>query len=112
MTEPRLKTEIWVKACIRRAGVDGIAMAVVRRGDSDGGAVLVKLNRLDGNCTVFAETRDVAGARARIRGTGTQPVPETEADAYIARSRRVDPDIWVLEIEDRQGRLPFDAKIL
>jgi hypothetical protein len=112
MTEPRLKTEIWVKACIRRADVEGIAMAVVRRGDGDGGAVLVKLNRLDGTCTVLAETRDMAGARAWVRGTGAEPVAEAEADAYIARSRRIDPDIWVLEIEDRQGRLPFEAKIL
>lgn len=112
MTEPRLKTEIWVKACVRRASVENIALAVVKRGDPDGGAVLVKLNRHAEGCVVFTETRDVNGARAWHKGTGAVPVPETEADAYIARNRRIDPDLWVIEVEDRQGRLPFDAIFL
>lgn len=112
MTEPRLKTEIWVKACVRRASVENIALAVVKRGDPDGGAVLVKLNRHAEGCVVYAETRTANGARAWHKGTGAAPVPEAEADAYIARNRRIDPDLWVIEIEDRQGRLPFDATFL
>jgi GMP synthase (glutamine-hydrolysing) len=112
MTEPRLKTEIWVKACVRRASVEGIALAVVKRGDPDGGAVLVKLNRHADGCMVLTETRDGAGARAWLKGTGAVPVTEADADAYITRNRKIDPDLWVIEIEDRLGRLPFDARIL
>ena len=85
---------------------------VVHKGDATRGSVLVKLNLLDGRCTVLAETQDAMGARAWIRGTGADPVPEAAADDYIARNRRYDPDLWVIEVEDRDGRLPFDGTIL
>lgn len=112
MSEARLKTEFWVQACVRRANIDGIAVTVMYKGDPTRGSVIVKLNRFEGGCTVLAETRDKEGARAWIRGTGLEPVEEAVADAYIARNRKYDPDLWVVEVEDRQGRLPFDDKIL
>ncbi|MFI4987762.1 MAG: DUF1491 family protein [Alphaproteobacteria bacterium] len=112
MSEPRLKTEFWVQACIRRGNADGIAVTVVHKGDVTRGSVLVKLNRFEHGCTVLAEAQDAAGARAWIRGTGAAPVEEAAADAYIARNRKYDPDLWVIEIEDRAGRLPFEATIL
>jgi hypothetical protein len=112
MSEARLRTDIWVQACVRRGGIDGVSVMVLHKGDPLRGSVLVKLNCFEQGCTVFAETRDAAGARAWIRGTGPEPVAEAVADAYIARNRQYDPDLWVLEIEDRQGRLPFDARIL
>ncbi len=101
-----------MQACIRRGNAAGIAVMVVHKGDAARGSVLVKLNRLDGSCTVFAEAQDAEGARAWIRGTGPAPVAEATADDYIARNRTYDPDLWVIEVEDREGRLPFEAKIL
>jgi GMP synthase (glutamine-hydrolysing) len=112
MTEPRLKTALWVKACVRQGDIDGIAVTIVRKGDPDGGSVLVKLNRFEQGCMVLAETRDSTGARAWIQGTGASVVEEAVADAYIARNRKIDPDLWVIEVEDRDGRLPFEAKIV
>ncbi|HUC62070.1 MAG TPA: DUF1491 family protein [Alphaproteobacteria bacterium] len=112
MSEARLQTDFWVQACVRRGSVEGIAVTVVKKGDPARGSVMVKLNRLGGGCTVLAETRDDLGGRAWLKGTGPDPVQEAEADAYIARNRKFDPDLWVIEVEDRQGRLPFDAKIL
>ncbi len=112
MGEPRLMTEIWVQACVRRANAQGIAVTVVHKGDPARGSVLVKLMAFEKGCVVLAETRDPAGARAWLRGTGAEPVEEAVADAYIARNRKYDPDLWVIEIEDRTGRLPFDEKVL
>lgn len=112
MSEARLKTEIWVQACVRRGDAEGYAVTVAHKGDPTGGSVLVKLNRFEHGCTVLTETRDRAGARAWFRGTGPAPVEEATADAYIARNRQYDPDLWVIEVEDRAGRLPFEAKIL
>jgi hypothetical protein len=112
MTEARLKTEIWVQACVRRGNADGIAVTVIHKGDPARGSVIVKLNRFAQGCIVLAETRDEEGGRAWIRGTGPEPVAEQAADEYVTRNRRYDPDLWVIEVEDRDGRLPFDGKIL
>jgi GMP synthase (glutamine-hydrolysing) len=112
MTEPRLRTELWIQACIRRADLDNIPIAVLAKGDASAGAVLVKQNRFEQGCVVLTQGIDGAGRRGWFPGTGPAPVPEAEADAYIARARQRDPDLWVIEIEDRRGRLPFDDRIL
>lgn len=109
MTEARLKSQVVVQSAIRRASMRGIPATVARRGDPDAGAVYVKLNRgHDIGCTVLAPARDYDRERTLWRpATGDAPVPEAEADAYIERERRIDPDLWVLEIEDREGWNPF-----
>jgi hypothetical protein len=112
MSDARLQTDIWVQACVRRGSVEGIAVTVVKKGDPARGSVLVKLNRFAAGCLVLTETRDERGNRAWLRGTGPEPVSEKDADAYVARNRKYDPDLWVIEVEDREGRLPFDDKIL
>jgi hypothetical protein len=110
--EPRLKTHIIVEAALRSSSLKSIPAAVVRRGDNDAGAILVKLNQLELGCTVLAQTRTPLGELAWMRATGEQPVDEATADAYIARQVKRDPDIWVIEIEDRAGRPVFTGRII
>ena len=110
--EPRLKTKTWVQAGIRRGAVEGVAVFVVQSGDPDAGSVLVKLNRFENGCVVFSQTYDDAGKRAWIAATGEEPVEEGTADAYVARTVAFDPDLWVLEVEDRDGRVPFDINLI
>lgn len=112
MSEPRLTTEFRIRAAIRRADLDSIAVAVLHKGDPTAGAVLIRLDRRAAGCTVLIETRDQAGRPAWLKGTGDAPVAGADADAYIDRSRKRDPDLWVIEIDDEKGRLPFDEKVL
>lgn len=112
MTEPRLRAKLWVHAAIRQCSVLAIPAVVAARGDEDAGDILVKLNRGPAGCEVFTRVRDGTGEAAWMRATGPEPVPEAQADAYVAKRRHVDSDLWVLEVEDRDGRLPFLERIL
>lgn len=112
----RLKSHIWVSAYLRRLNSTFISAALVRRGDSDAGAIYIKVARLDGSCQVYAPlSAHLAGgipgdALLLDEGRAWQPVycpdaTESEADAYLARQAGRDPDIWILEVEMPEGKL-------
>ena len=99
----RLSSDIWVYALIRRVQLAGAFATLVRKGDARGGAVLVKtLNTRTGEAKVFAEAAGPAGDTLWMQPVAGQD--EAGLDAYIARSARIDPDIWVVEIEDADGQ--------
>jgi hypothetical protein len=106
----RLKSAIWVAAYVRRCNGEGAFAAVRRRGAEEAGAIFIKLNRLDGTAELFAPAPQSAfdevhpTDRAFIRSLGEAPVPEAKVEERIAREARFDPDVWIIEIEDRKGR--------
>ena len=80
-------------------------MAVVaRKGEVSAGIVLLKINCLDGSFYVLTTARRADGTKIWIRATGESNVEEAEADKYISRQVGFDSDLWVVEIEDREGR--------
>lgn len=113
----RLKSGIWVAAYIRRCQGEGAFAAVRRRGADEAGAIFIKLNRLDGTADIYGPAPQTAfddshpTDRAFSPGLPGQPVPETEAEAYLERQVRFDPDIWIVEIEDRAGRHFLDQLV-
>jgi hypothetical protein len=110
--EARLKTGLWIKALIRRCDLAAVAAVVAARGDADSGAVLLKFNdRLTG-CSVLAQARRPDGKLVWMRATGPAPVAEADADSYIVRQRRRDPDIWVVEIEGGSAASVIDGPIV
>jgi hypothetical protein len=98
-----LSTDIWVGALIRRAELSGAFAVVVRKGDARAGAVLVKvLNRSDNTARLYAEATRLDGERVWMQPAASDQEPDL--DKYVERAARIDPDIWVVEIEDRHGR--------
>ncbi len=108
----RLPTELWIKAHIRRCFAEGIPATVARRGEKNGGTVLLKVNQLEKGCRVLTQGRDLDGQLAWLPALKGALVEEAEADSYIARAVARDPDLWVIEIEERDGRHPFEGKEL
>jgi hypothetical protein len=103
MRAMRLSTDVWVSALIRRAEQGGAFPAVIRKGDPQAGAVLVKvIDRRAGRADLYAEAVRGEGERVWMR-----PAPaddEAAQDAYCERALRFDPDIWIVEIDDPAGR--------
>jgi len=102
----RLKSEIWVHAFLRRWQAQGQYGAVISRGAPEAGAIYVAVNHLDGNFHFFGPAPgpayDEDGER---RWCEEIPYPATQEaiDRFVVRRRAIDPDIWVIEIEDRTG---------
>lgn len=113
----RLATEIWVAAQIRRVELAGGAAYLRRRGAEKAGAVLVKLTRTDLGFTAPATTlltrvTGPEGAPAWTWLVGPEPALDAAVEAKLEKQIAFDPDLWILEIEDREGRAFLDDPIL
>jgi len=113
----RLKSGIWVAAYVRRCHIEGAFAAVRRRGADEAGAIFIKVNRLDGTADVYGPAPQSAfedaqpADRAFSPCLKVQPAPEADAEAYLTRQIRFDPDVWIVEIEDRAGRHFLDQVV-
>lgn len=104
----RLKAGIWVKAYIRRCAGAGIPAAVVRHGDDDAGAIFIRVNLLNGTSRLFGPAPaglDEAGRDRMLMDLFDGHVAsDSDVEATLDRQRAFDPDMWIIEIEDRAGR--------
>ncbi len=102
----RLATSVWVSAYLTRLRLANIPAYVTAKGDGTAGAVVVKVALLDGTARAWERRSDLmSGARAwMLLAEG----PEVEVDGLLARARGRDPDLWVIELEDRHGRTLLD----
>ncbi len=102
----RVTAEFWVQAYLTRLRLNDIPAFVTARGDATAGAVMVKLNTLDGKAAAWQRSFDLmSGARAWVV---LAEGDEAEVDAALARQRQFDPDLWLIEVEDRAGRHLLD----
>lgn len=99
--EPRLTADFWVRAYLARLEQAHLPAYVTARGDAAAGAVIVKVASLDGRARAYQRGWDlVTGARSwQVLAEGA----EADVDAALARQRRFDPDLWMIEVEDRSG---------
>jgi hypothetical protein len=102
----RLTSRFWVDAYLTQLRLEEIPAFVVAHGDDTAGSVLVKLNTLDGKARLFQRSFDPMSEERHwvVLSEGD----EAAVDAAIGRQRGFDPDLWVLEVEDRDGRHLLD----
>lgn len=111
MSGARVKAGIWVSMALRLGNSSGRYGAVLRKGDPDSGGVLVVLRGVRG-VSVLSQMRTAEGEAAWLRATGPDPVEQAQADAYVERQVKFDPDLWVLEFESPDLLPPFEARIV
>jgi hypothetical protein len=103
----RLKSAIWVAAYVRRCHGEGAYAVVRRRGAEEAGAIFVKLDRLDGTAALFTPAAQAlfgeeSGERIFEPAQGT--ADSADIEARLTREIRFDPDLWIVEVEDKAGR--------
>jgi hypothetical protein len=130
----KLSTSFLIGAQIRRAAQQGVPIVVRRKGDETQGAIILKINRLDGTAHVLTQARmdeevvwnpvsktDPASPFGLRRTSDDEPqekcmlsppLPEADAERYLERQIAIDPDIWIIEIEDREGRVWFPGRVV
>ena len=113
----RLKSDIWVAAYLRRCQVEGAPAVLRRRGAEEAGAIFVKVSRLDGTADLYGPAPQSAFDEARpserafspaLKGL---PLAEADVEGYLAGQLRFDPDLWIVEVEDRGGRHFLDQVV-
>ncbi len=104
----RLTADFWVRAYLARLRQAAIPAYIAARGDATAGAVVVKCATLDGKATALQRSFDLMSGERRwiVLSEGD----ETEVDALLRRQRARDPDLWIVEIEDRHGRTLLDEE--
>ncbi|MEM7670974.1 MAG: DUF1491 family protein [Pseudomonadota bacterium] len=102
----RLTTEIWVAAYLTRLRLATIPAFILQKGDHTAGAVLVKLNTLDGAACCYQRSFDLMSGERQwvVLAEGD----ESHVDASITKQKSFDPDLWVIEVEDKSGRHLLD----
>ena len=105
-----LSTDLWVSALIRRAELAGAFATVARKGDPRAGTVIVKaFDTSNRRARLYSEAFGPDGERLWMQPVESEA--ESELDEYLQRQIRYDPDLWIIEIEDREGRHFITEKV-
>ena len=104
----RLRTDFWVSAYLRRCGVEGVVAVLRRRGAAESGAVMIKIDRLDGTAILLGPAPQgdagIDGERRFVPVHRDDHLDGPAAEARLAREIKFDSDLWIIEVEDRAGR--------
>ncbi len=110
----RLRSDIFVAALIRQVEIQGAFAMLRRRGAAEAGAIFVKIDRLDGNAALYGpapQSEDLPEGVARlfVRLHSEEWRQPLELEERLQREMSFDPDLWIVEIEDRKGRTFLDT---
>jgi len=85
----------------------GAFAAVVKKGVPEAGAIYIVVNDLDGDFTLYGPALQGVyedGPQDRLFEVLVEPGPEAPVRERLESERNFDPDLWIVEIEDREGR--------
>ncbi|MGE0284131.1 MAG: DUF1491 family protein [Rhizobiaceae bacterium] len=102
----RVTSEIWVSALVRRVFSMGGFAAIVQRGSPEAGAIYITTRNRLGEVELYAPAPQTSYDTSkpeerlfsRIVGLDNEAI-----DARLAKERRFDPDVWIVELEVADG---------
>ena len=108
----RLRTDIWVAAYMRTIEVGGGFATLRRRGAARGrgGVRRPRLSRRPRRLVRAGAERRGLGERRFVRAHKAEWVDSAEISARLAREIRRDPDIWIVDVERRDGAHGLDRR--
>ena len=109
--DDRIPTAVWVDAHLRKFQADGKSFYIVNKGAYATGTVLLKINTLGQGCLLLQQQRNLDGELGWMKLLKGETSPELQVDEFIRRALDRDPDLWVVEIEDRTGQNPFEGRV-
>ena len=104
-----LRADIFVSAYLRRCMSEGAYAVLRRRGAAEAGAIFVKVDRLDGTCVLYGPAPQTELAEAGVDRIWTRAHKDETLDGASAEERlrkeiQFDPDLWIIDVDDRAGR--------
>jgi hypothetical protein len=94
-----LASAIFVNAMIREVNARGGSAAVIAKGDVTAGAILLLCAEKGRVIGVYDYILDFGGHYTLVNAF-SQPIEnQEEIDALCLRRRRVDPDLWIVELD-------------
>lgn len=113
MRANRLKTSLWVNVQKRYCDSNNLPFYVLKKGEKSAGAVLIKVNYMNGSCRVYNQITNINGELGwQSLSEDNTPVPESRAEKYVCNQIKFDPDLWVIEIEDNRNKFRLDGFII
>ena len=110
MQDDRLPTHLYVDAHLRKLTQNAIPYYIVQKGAASSGTIILKITNPGEGCRVLQQQRNLDGEMGWMTLFKGETVEENEADAYIQRATDRDPDLWVIDIEERTLKNPFEGK--
>jgi hypothetical protein len=111
----RVTSDFWVSAFMRRVGLEGGFATLRRRGNAEAGAIAITVSRaadrlvalyLQAPQSAFDDGRPVD--RLFVPAWPDIFVEEVRVSEKLARETQFDPDLWIIDVEDRDGRAFVD----
>lgn len=109
--DDRIPVSVWIDAHLRKLQAEGKSCYIINKGAYASGTVLLKINLLGAGSLLLQQQRDLDGDLGWMKLMKGEITPEREVDDYIRRAVDRDPDLWAIEVEDREGLNPFEGKI-
>ena len=109
MLSARLASELWVFAYKKRLELQGIPIFLLKKGDNKAGAIIIIISNLKGTSKILVQGHSLEGDRRWVELANG---PDSEMEKIVAKQKVVDPDLWILEVEEPNGRHFLDDDFL